>query len=407
MTATDLSDLIPRFDLRGMDLQLDRMQAALEALRSPCQEVPAIQVAGTNGKGSIASFLASALHRAEIRCGLTTSPHLISWCERICVDGRPIAHDCLRDALIALRPISDHHRLTPFEQLLAVALSHFHREQVELLVLEVGLGGRLDATTAHRCRPVIALAAIGLDHCEHLGETLTLIAREKAAVITPGATVISAAQPPAVTAVIEETCRQQRADLHWVAPLPDDWQLGLAGVMQRHNAAVARAALQALEPLGWTVDENAIRRGFAEARWPGRLQSARWQNHPLLLDGAHNPPAAAQLALERGRWPGEDAGVCWILAMQAHKQAPAMLEHLLDPSDRAWIVPVPDHHSWTRSRLAEQCPRWHNQLLEADSGEAALLEIQARGAWPRPMPVVAGSLYLLGDLFARAVVTAE
>ena len=194
MTATDLSDLIPRFDLRGMDLQLDRMQAALEALRSPCQEVPAIQVAGTNGKGSIASFLASALHRAEIRCGLTTSPHLISWCERICVDGRPIAHDCLRDALIALRPISDHHRLTPFEQLLAVALSHFHREQVELLVLEVGLGGRLDATTAHRCRPVIALAAIGLDHCEHLGETLTLIAREKAAVITPGATVISAAQ---------------------------------------------------------------------------------------------------------------------------------------------------------------------------------------------------------------------
>ena len=127
----------------------------------------------------------------------------------------------------------------------------------------------------------------------------------------------------------------------------------------------------------------------------------------MLLDGAHNPPAAAQLALERGRWPGEDAGVCWILAMQAHKQAPAMLEHLLDPSDRAWIVPVPDHHSWTRSRLAEQCSRWHNQLLEADSGEAALLEIQARGAWPRPMPVVAGSLYLLGDLFARAVVTAE
>ena len=96
---------------------------------------------------------------------------------------------------------------------------------------------------------------------------------------------------PAVTAVIEETCRQQGADLHWVAPLPDDWQLGLAGVMQRHNAAVARAALQALAPLGWTVDENAIRRGFAEARWPGRLQSARWQNHPLLLDGAHNPRA--------------------------------------------------------------------------------------------------------------------
>lgn len=407
MSATDLSDLIPRFDLRGMDLQLDRMQAALEALHSPCQEVPAIQVAGTNGKGSIASFLASALHRAQIRCGLTTSPHLISWCERIRVDGRPIALEGLRDELIALRPISDRHRLTPFEQLLAVALNHFHRQQVELLVLEVGLGGRLDATTAHRCRPVIALAAIGLDHCEHLGETLTLIAREKAAVITPGATVLSAAQPPAVTKVIEETCRQQGADLHWVDPLPDDWELGLAGVMQRNNAAVARAALQALAPLGWTVEESAIRRGFAEARWPGRLQTAHWQNHPLLLDGAHNPPAAAQLAMERRRWPGEEAGVCWVLAMQAHKQAPAMLNHLLQPPDRAWIVPVPEHDSWTRSRLEEQCPQWRNQLLEANSVEEALHEIQGLGAWPSPMPVVAGSLYLLGDLFARAVVTAE
>ena len=407
MSAPDLSDLIPRFDLRGMDLQLDRMQAALEALRSPCQTIPAIQIAGTNGKGSIASFVASALHRAQIRCGLTTSPHLISWCERIRVDGRPIALETLRDELIALRPISDRHRLTPFEQLLAVAFNHFHRQQVELLVLEVGLGGRLDATTAHRCRPVIALAAIGLDHCEHLGQTLTLISREKAAVITPGATVLSAAQPPEVTTVIEETCRQQGADLHWVAPLPDDWQLGLPGAMQRHNAAVARAALHALAPLGWTVDESAIRRGFAEARWPGRLQTAHWQNHPVLLDGAHNPPAAAQLAMERRRWPGEEAGVCWILAMQAHKQAPTMLKHLLQPHDRAWIVPVPDHRSWTRSQLAEHCPQWRNQLLQADSGEAALLKIQQDGAWPRPMPVVAGSLYLLGDLFARAVVTAE
>ena len=407
MSAPELSDLIPRFDLRGMDLQLDRMQAALEALRSPCQTIPAIQIAGTNGKGSIASFVASALHRAQIRCGLTTSPHLISWCERIRVDGRPIALETLRDELIALRPISDRHRLTPFEQLLAVAFNHFHRQQVELLVLEVGLGGRLDATTAHRCRPVIALAAIGLDHCEHLGQTLTLISREKAAVITPGATVLSAAQPPEVTTVIEETCRQQGADLHWVAPLPDDWQLGLPGAMQRHNAAVAHAALHALAPLGWTVDESAIRRGFAEARWPGRLQTAHWQNHPVLLDGAHNPPAAAQLAMERRRWPGEEAGVCWILAMQAHKQAPTMLKHLLQPHDRAWIVPVPDHRSWTRSQLAEHCPQWRNQLLQADSGEAALLEIQQDGAWPRPMPVVAGSLYLLGDLFARAVVTAE
>jgi dihydrofolate synthase/folylpolyglutamate synthase len=155
------------------------------------------------------------------------------------------------------------------------------------------------------------------------------------------------------------------------------------------------------------VEESAIRRGFEEAHWPGRMQTARWQSHPVLLDGAHNPPAASQLAMERRRWTAEEAGVCWILAMQAHKQAPAMLEHLLQPPDRAWIVPVPEHRSWTHSQLAEQCPQWRNQLLQADSGEAALLEIERLGTWPRPMPVVAGSLYLLGDLFARAVVTAE
>ena len=115
----DFADLIPRFDLRGMDLQLDRMQAALKAMGSPCESIPAIQVAGTNGKGSIACFLASALQKAGIRTGLTISPHLVSWCERIRVDGQQISPASLRQRLIALQEISRLHRLTPFEQLLA------------------------------------------------------------------------------------------------------------------------------------------------------------------------------------------------------------------------------------------------------------------------------------------------
>ena len=165
----DFADLIPRFDTRGMDLQLDRMQAALNALGDPCASVPAIQVAGTNGKGSIAAFLAAALKRAGITTGLTTSPHLVSWCERISIDGEQISELTLRKRLIELQSIGKQHQLTPFEQLLAVAFVHFQANAVDLLVLEVGLGGRLDATTAHPDRPVIAMAAIGLDHCEHLG----------------------------------------------------------------------------------------------------------------------------------------------------------------------------------------------------------------------------------------------
>ena len=403
----DFSDLIPRFDLRGMDLQLDRMRHALEELGSPCAAVPAIQVAGTNGKGSIAAFLSSALQRAGFKTGLTTSPHLVSWCERIRVDGQLIAEDELRSRLISQQPICKRHRLTPFEQLLAVAFEFFASSQVDVLVLEVGLGGRLDATTAHPRRPVIAMASIGMDHCEHLGSSLSAIATEKAAVITPGATVISANQMPEVAAVLDATCRRQEAQLSWVEPLSDAWDLGLKGVMQRSNAAVALGALNALSGLGWPVPQTAIRSGFAETRWRGRLQTVQWRGLPLRIDGAHNPAAAQQLAHERRNWNGEQRGVCWILGVQAHKQAIEMLHCLLRPTDRIWIIPVPGHRSWDRASLVAQEESWERRIRDSADAETALKTIRALGPWPDPLPVIAGSLYLIGDLFSRGLVTAE
>ena len=407
MADQQLSELIPRFDLRGMDLQLERMRHALQELGSPCGEIPAIQVAGTNGKGSIASFLSAALQQAGIRSGVTTSPHLVSWCERIAIDGIPISEGHLRQLLLAQQQLCAKHQLTPFEKLLAAALAHFHTEAVELLVLEVGLGGRLDATTAHPCRPVIAMASIGLDHCEHLGSTLTAIAEEKAAVITPGAQVISAEQPAPVKVVLEKTCSANNAFLRWVDPLPSDWCLGLAGDWQRRNAAVAHGALQALRPLGWRLDDTTIRAGLSKARWKGRLQTMTWQGHPLLLDGAHNPPAAHQLALERQNWQGQENGVVWILGIQAHKQAVEMLQLLLQPQDQAWIVPVADHRSWTCDALVQVEPHWGDQLRAATSAEDALKRIKETSGWPQTMPVLAGSLYLIGDLLAQGLVQAE
>ena len=402
----ELSDLIPRFDLRGMDLQLDRMHAALHELDHPCEAVPAIQVLGTNGKGSIVSFLESALCAAGLRCGVTTSPHLVSWCERIRIQGEPIAVETLRSQLQALQPLNERHRLTPFELLVTAAFLEFQRHACELLVLEVGLGGRLDATTAHPHRPVIAVASIGLDHCEHLGNNLTAIAMEKAAAIPPYATVISGAQDPAVQTVLDETCRKQQANLTWVQPLESSWELGLAGEIQRSNAAVALGALKALSSLGWTLPEAVIREGFATARWPGRLETVRWREHRLRLDGAHNPPAAVQLAEERVHWTNASIGVVWILAIQAHKDAAAMLQALLQPQDQAWILPVPGHKSWCRAALLKELPDLDNQLQEADGLETVLNQLSSDG-WPTPMPIVAGSLYLIGDLFARGVVTAE
>ena len=407
VTIDDLSDLIPRFDQRGMDLQLDRMQGALKHLGSPCGDVPAIQIAGTNGKGSIASFISAALHWNGIRSGVTTSPHLVSWCERIAIDGQPIELADLRRLLNEQASVCKTFQLTPFEQLLASALVHFHHENIDLLVLEVGLGGRLDATTAHPKRPLIAMASIGLDHCEHLGSTLTAIATEKAAVITPESCVVSAEQHPDVRAVLEDSCHKQGAELRWVNPLDDSWNLGLPGQLQRRNAAVARGVLQALGALGWSLNDDDLRGGFARARWNGRMQRVRWRSEPLLMDGAHNPPAAEQLHLERRHWPGEEAGVNWILGIQAHKQAIAMLQILLQPQDRAWIVPVPDHNSWTLEALLQRSPQWTDQLISASSVEQALVQINTPEQRKSAVPVLAGSLYLIGDLLARAVVTAE
>lgn len=402
----DLSDLIPRFDLRGMDLQLDRMHAALKELDHPCRTIPAIQVLGTNGKGSIVSFLESALCAAGLRCGVTTSPHLVSWCERIRIKGKPIAAETLRTQLQALKPLNERHRLTPFELLVTSAFLEFQRHACDLLVLEVGLGGRLDATTAHPCRPVVAVASIGLDHCEHLGNSLTAIATEKAAAIPPQATVISCVQAPEVQDVLKTTCRTQQAKLHWVKPLDSTWQLGLSGAIQRSNAAVALGALRALSGLGWTLPEAVIQEGFATAHWPGRLQTVHWGDQKLRLDGAHNPPAAMQLAEERSQWIDASNGVVWILAIQAHKDAVAMLQTLLQPQDQAWIIPVPSHKSWSRSALLQELPQLEHQLQEADGLETVLNHLSSN-EWPTPVPIVAGSLYLIGDLFARGVVTAE
>ena len=402
----DLSDLIPRFDLRGMDLQLDRMHAALHELDHPCRTIPAIQVLGTNGKGSIVSFLESALCAAGLRCGVTTSPHLVSWCERIRIKGKPIAVETLRTQLQALQALNERHRLTPFELLVTTAFLEFQRHACDLLVLEVGLGGRLDATTAHPYRPVVAVASIGLDHCEHLGNSLTAIATEKAAAIPPQATVISCVQAPEVRDVLETTCRTQQAKLHWVKPLDSTWQLGLPGAIQRSNAAVALGALQALSGLGWTLPEAVIQKGFATAHWPGRLQTVHWGDQKLRLDGAHNPPAAVQLAEERNQWIDASNGVVWILAIQAHKDAVAMLQALMQPQDQAWIIPVPSHKSWSRSALLQELPQLEHQLQEADGLETVLNHLSSN-EWPTPVPIVAGSLYLIGDLFARGVVTAE
>jgi dihydrofolate synthase/folylpolyglutamate synthase len=196
-----------------------------------------------------------------------------------------------------------------------------------------------------------------------------------------------------------------------VEPLPSPSQggppLGLPGALQRANAAVAVAMAEALGERGWAIPPAAIPAGLAAARWPGRLERRDWRGRPLLLDGAHNPPAAEALRHELDLLDPPPAPRRWLLAIQAHKEGAAMVASLLAPGDRAVVVPVPDHASWTAAALEEACPACAGVLQDAGSpaeGLAWLMEPEdpASGR-PRSgsLPVVAGSLYLLGALMPR------
>ncbi len=395
------SDLIPSFKSRGINLELTRIRNTITKMGNPCKAIPAIQIAGTNGKGSIACFLESCLIKAGINVGTTISPHLINWCERIRINGKMISQKEFKESIATVNSFSKEAQLTPFELVIASAFNYFSINKVELMILEVGLGGRLDATTVHPNRPLIAIAGIGLDHCEYLGKDLKNIAKEKAAVISPGSTVISSYQHPDVKEVLLNKANKQNAKIIWVQPLKKTWELGLPGEIQKENAAVAKGILEALPIIGLKIRTQDIQEGLASAKWPGRLQNAKWEDLPIVLDGAHNPHAIKQLSKERSTWENQNQGIHWIIGIQLQKDAPGMLRYLLKRLDIAWIVPVPNHQSWELQDLAKACPELSSQLYKADSFEKVLATLKLETKWPNPPPVITGSLYLIGDVLQK------
>ena len=391
-------ELIAPFSRRGVDLGLERLQAALAELGHPERRFAAIQVAGTNGKGSISTMLHAIAGAAGIRCGLYTSPHLLSWCERIRLPESLISEGALQRLLRNLQPLALRHDLTPFELVTAAAMQAFAEAGVELAVLEVGLGGRLDATTVHPDRQVLAFASIGLDHTEHLGPTIAAIAAEKAGVLHPGASAVSGPQTEEAAQVLRQLAARQGCALRWVEPLAPADQggpvLGLRGDLQRSNAAVASAAAEALADRGWPITPAAIAEGLRQARWPGRLELRRFQGQPLLVDGAHNPPAAEALRRELDqRTHEEPLARRWLIGIQRHKDAPSLLRTLLREGDAVRVVALPQEHS-----------SWSAGDLEAATGfqlETGAPELASNLAWlvdSPALPVACGSLYLVAEL---------
>ena len=300
----------------GIRLGLGRTRALLHALGDPQLDLRGALVGGTNGKGSVLALASSALRAAGIRAGATPKPHLVSYRERLEIDGQPIDPVTFtrlaREALAAADRVAGRHGPpTEFELITAMLFRWFAEEGVEVALVEVGLGGRLDATHVWD-GGVAAITNVALDHMAWLGDTIPAIAREKAAIIERGDLAVTGATGDAL-AVIRRRARQVGAPLTEVVAAPLlgwdrdglDVQLdglgrtrvGLRGRHQAENVAVADGVLDALGAAGIaTVDADARRRGYASASWPGRLELLDVNGREVLLDGAHNPAGAAALA---------------------------------------------------------------------------------------------------------------
>lgn len=398
----------------GMRPGLERIHGLLEALGRPERAFTIAQVGGTNGKGSISAMLAAILQASGRRVGLYTSPHLCDFRERIRVDGRPISEADFADGVEAIGTLVARLDATVFEAATALALDHFCRERVDVAVLEVGLGGRLDATTVGEPRVEI-VARIDYDHQIELGDTLTRIAAEKAAIIRSG-TALSARQDPEAEAVVVRRAAEidvplllEGRDLH-AAPrgftldaqrldlAGPGWRLadvacGLLGVFQPGNALLAAAAARELG-----AGEPAIRAGLAAARWPGRFQILR-RDPLVVLDGAHNPGGARALAASlRAYFPGQS--VTFVISVLADKDAGGILDALMPVAARIILTASSNRRAASPAALRALLPAEEPRVSTVSPATEALA-LAMSGA-PAGVVCVAGSLSLIGDVLAAA-----
>ena len=413
-------DWFPGFATGTIRWGLERIEELLAGVGNPHRRFRSIHIAGTNGKGSVAALCDAALRASgQFRVGLYTSPHLVSFGERIRIDGVPSGPDALADAAARLRPAVERTGASFFEATTALAFLCFAEAEVDIAVVEVGLGGRLDATNV--VDPVAtAITNVGHDHSEYLGSTLREIAREKAGILKPSAPAVTAAAEREVLQVLREEAESVGAPLVTLDEVVSiasvethstgvavefqsgSWgnrrlEIGLRGTHQVRNALLA-AELLARLPAPFRPEWDAISRGFAGVRWPGRLQVEQVRGTTWVFDVAHNPDGARALAasLEGLDLPRP---IVLLTAVLADKEWAAMLDLL---------APCVDGVILTLAPSAPQDRRWNLEI-------AAQHITRSAGVQPRPIPeftaaldraatlaphgtvVVTGSVYTVGD----------
>jgi dihydrofolate synthase/folylpolyglutamate synthase len=391
-----------------MKFGLENIEALCGALDRPERSFRSIIVAGTNGKGSVTAMVHQALVAAGHRAGRYTSPHLQRIEERFVVGSREVSTAELEEAAREVRAAVERLQRdgflsappTFFECATAAAFVLFRQAAVDPAVLEVGLGGRLDATNV--VTPIAAaITSIDFDHQAQLGDTLEAIAYEKAGVIKPGIPVVVGAMPAAAEAVIAQACARRSAalirasDCVRLEALAPAEALALPGEHQRGNAAVAACLLRQLPGLGLRVPDAAIRAGLSGVRWPGRLEQLEYGNAKVLIDAAHNAAGARALAayLRRSAWQGS----ALIFGVMQDKDVGAMLAELA-PVSGPLVCTTPDT---SRAMPAESVAAVARALPLAFPDVSVVADPRAaleRTAAAHPRVVIAGSIFLIGPL---------
>jgi dihydrofolate synthase/folylpolyglutamate synthase len=408
-----VTDYLFALKARGGKFGIDRMQVLTAALGHPERAVPCVHIAGTNGKGSVAAMLDAILHAAGLRTGLYTSPHLVKLGERVQVGRRILSEQEIVDYVRELQPVAERvsagapeDHASFFEFMTAMAFLQFARQHCDLSIIEVGLGGRLDATNVVTPE-VSVITSIAVDHSEFLGSELRQIAAEKAGIIKPGRPVVMGRMP----AVAEETIREIAARQH--APLVSVVEqfgndlaryphTNLEGDYQRWNAATA--TLVAGELAGkWPVTAAAISRGLEHVDWPGRWQRVRLGNRLAILDASHNPEGAQvldsnlqHLMAETGRAPVVITG-----ALGAARAKP-LLETIARHAREIHLVVPQQARACSHAELEALVPAdFRGPVVRATVEGLFPSAERCMAGGPDDVVVVTGSIYLLGEIMTR------
>ena len=399
-----------------VDWGLGRMTAALAELGDPHRRYRCLHVGGTNGKGSVASTWASILRHGGERTGLYTSPHLCSFRERIMIEGEPVSAERLVEVARRLRPLASGLRMSFFEATTLLALVVFAEEEIDTACIEVGLGGRLDATNVVTPE-VCAITNVALDHQEYLGDSLVEIAREKAGIIKPGVPVATAEGRPAVLDVLRSRAQEVGAPLHRVEPWRDvrDLRLGPHGTRfsmrtrtgraleletplpGAHQAANAALAVRALELLRRPPSREAVEAGVAAVKWPGRGQIRRLGDRLFVFDVAHNVAGVEALVRVLSDL-APPRPIVLLTGILGDKDWSRMLPPLVDLADRAvFTVPAsaPVERTWDPRAVAAEVARGTPIEVEREVGAALDRAVSVAGGGT---VVVTGSCYTVGDV---------